>query len=152
MFFSTQPRPQGCTHLAVIALSPCTRDVLSKFAALRPRNWMGAISANCGCGLVVGRLLSTQFSRVRFLVSAPIRVCPTPGAHDQPRERRALCAGSERLWCSGRTGWCTHHFPRSDTAELDQCPGGEIGRRAGFRSRFFGSSTLPWGTKTFADL
>jgi len=59
---------------------------------------------------------STGFDSLRPLLFGCVRA---PGAHDQPRERRALCAGSEGLWCSGRTGWCTHHFPRSGTAEWD---------------------------------
>lgn len=93
---------------------------LSKLAALKHlKTGQVRPAQTCGRGLVVGLQISNLNSRVRFPASAPIRVCPSTDVHDQPRERRALCAGSARLWCSGSTRRCTHRFPRSGTAELD---------------------------------
>lgn len=71
--------------------------------------WLGSSLPSCATGF--DSRLPLQFGCVR-----------APGAQDLPRERWALCAGSSRLWCSGRTGRCMHRFPRSGTAELDNAP------------------------------
>lgn len=101
--------------------------------------WLGSSLPSCATGF--DSRLPLQFGCVR-----------APGAQDLPRERWALCAGSSRLWCSGRTGRCMHRFPRSGTAELENAPVAKLVDAPVSGTGFDGSSSLPWGTKNSQSL